>query len=227
MGDSRSLSLVWVIHEIYVLKKIFICAGPISGTRFDTIYFGRDLDRGWGWWDDIVKKTTEWVDKGVKAVENGVNAIGNGISDAWDGFVDDLEHVKFINETIHTIEFGAKVAQAYAKCQNLASANTVLNNIRKDALEVIKPILDKGNLKQQVDNGAVKDALKELLDRNVDRMDELLHCLDDVLPGPPQAVSIAVSPSGSIYILINIPYQKFSEEMFLTSSSLFSSESHL
>ena len=210
------------------MKKIFICAGlPISGTRFDTIYFGRDLDRGWGWWDDIVKKTTEWVDKGVKAVENGVNAIGNGISDAWDGFVDDLEHVKFINETIHTIEFGAKVAQAYARCQNLASANTVLNNIRKDALEVIKPILDKGNLKQQVDNGAVKDALKELLDRNVDRMDELLHCLDDVLPGPPQAVSIAVSPSGSMYILINIPYQKFSEEMFLTSSSLFSSESHL
>ena len=185
------------------------------------------MDRGWGWWDDIVKKTTEWVDKGVKAVENGVNAIGNGISDAWDGFVDDLEHVKFINETIHTIEFGAKVAQACARCQNLASANTVLNNIRKDALEVIKPILDKGNLKQQVDNGAVKDALKELLDRNVDRMDELLHCLDDVLPGPPQAVSIAVSPSGSIYILINIPYQKFSEEMFLTSSSLFSSESHL
>ena len=223
-----SLSLVWAIHKIYELKKIFICAGlPISGTRFDTIYFGRDLDRGWGWWDDIVKKTTEWVDKGVKAVENGVNAIGNGISDAWDGFVDDLEHVKFINETIHTIEFGAKVAQAYARCQNLASANTVLNNIRKDALEVIKPILDKGNLKQQVDNGAVKDALKELLDRNVDRMDELLHCLDDVLPGPPQAVSIAVSPSGSIYILINIPYQKFSEEMFLTSSSLFSSESHL
>ena len=146
-----SLSLVWAIHKIYELKKIFICAGlPISGTRFDTIYFGRDLDRGWGWWDDIVKKTTEWVDKGVKAVENGVNAIGNGISDAWDGFVDDLEHVKFINETIHTIEFGAKVAQACARCQNLASANTVLNNIRKDALEVIKPILDKGNLKQQV-----------------------------------------------------------------------------
>ena len=212
---------------MYVLKKIFICAGPISGTRFDTIYFGRDLDRGWGWWDDIVKKTTEWVDKGVEAVENGVNAIGNGISDAWDGFVDDLEHVKFINETIHTIEFGAKVAQAYARCQNLASANTVINNIRKDALEVIKPILDKGNLKQQVNNGAVKDALSELLDRNVDRMDELLHCLDDVLPGPPQAFSIAVSPSGSIYILINIPYQKLSEEMFLTSSSFFSSESHL
>ena len=191
--------MVWVIHEIYVLKKIFICAGPISGTKFDTIYFGRDLDRGWGWWDDIVKKTTEWVDKGVKAVENGVNAIGNGISDAWDGFVDDLEHVKFINETIHTIEFGAKVAQAYAKCQNLASASTFLDNMKNDIVAVVKPIIDKGNLKQQVENGAVKDALKELFDKNIDHMRELLHCLDDVLPGPPTAFSFSVSPSASTY----------------------------
>ena len=223
-----SLSLVWAIHKIYELKKIFICAGlPISGTRFDTIYFGRDLDRGWGWWDNIVKKTTEWVDKGVKAVENGVKDVANGVSDVLDDIVEDLEQVKFINETIHTIEFGAKVAQAIAKCQNLASASTVLSKIRKDAVAVIKPILDKGNLKKQVENGAINDVLTGLFDRNVDHVQELLHCLDDVLPGPPQAVSIAVSPSGSMYILINIPYQKFSEEMFLTSSSLFSSESHL
>ena len=65
------------------------------------------MDRGWGWWDNIVKKTTEWVDKGVKEVEKGVNTIkdgasdvlddiGNGISDAWDGFVDD-----FLDYEIH------------------------------------------------------------------------------------------------------------------------------
>ena len=62
-----SLSLVWAIHKIYELKKIFICAGlPISGTRFDTIYFGRDLDRGWGWWDDIVKKLQNGLTKESK-----------------------------------------------------------------------------------------------------------------------------------------------------------------
>ena len=208
-----SLSLVWAIHRIiYALKKIFICAGPISGTRFDTIYFGRDLDRGWGWWDDMVKKTTEWVDKGVKEVEKGVNTIkdgasdvlddiGNGISDAWDGFVDDLEQIKFINETIHTIEFGAKVAQAIAKCQNLASASTVLNKIRKDAVAVIKPILDKGNLKQQVENGAINDVLTGLFNRNVDHVQELLHCLDDVvlLDRALPAISISVAPQGSMY----------------------------
>jgi len=115
-----------------------------------------------------------------------------------DDIVEDLEQVKFINETIHTIEFGAKVAQAYAKCQNLASASTFLNNMRKDALEVIKPILDKGNLKQQVENGAVKDALKELFYRNKDRIVEFSHCLDDVLPGPPTAFSLSISPSGML-----------------------------
>ena len=169
------------------------------------------MDRGWGWWDNIVKKTTEWVDKGVKEVEKGVNTIkdgasdvlddiGNGISDAWDGFMDDLEQIKFINETIHTIEFGAKVAQAIAKCQNLASASTFLNNMKNDIVAVVKPIIDKGNLKQQVENGAVKDALKELFDKNIDHMKELLHCLDDVLPGPPTAFSFSVSPSASIYL---------------------------
>ena len=170
------------------------------------------MDRGWGWWDNIVKKTTEWVDKGVKEVEKGVNTIkdgasdvlddiGNGISDAWDGFVDDLEQIKFINETIHTIEFGAKVAQAIAKCQNLASASTVLNKIRKDAVAVIKPILDKGNLKQQVENGAINDVLTGLFNRNVDHVQELLHCLDDVvlLDRALPAISISVAPQGSMY----------------------------
>ena len=195
-----SLSLVWAIHKIYELKKIFICAGlPISGTRFDTIYFGRDLDRGWGWWDNIVKKTTEWVDKGVKAVKNGVKDVANGAKDFLGDIVEDLEQVKFINETIHTIEFGAKVAQAYAKCQNLASASTFLDNMKNDIVAVVKPIIDKGNLKQQVENGAVKDALKELFDKNIDHMRELLHCLDDVLPGPPTAFSFSVSPSASTY----------------------------
>jgi len=39
---------------------------PISGTRFDTIYFGRDLDRGWGWWDNIVKKLRNGLTKESK-----------------------------------------------------------------------------------------------------------------------------------------------------------------
>ena len=88
------------------------------------------MDRGWGWWDNIVKKTTEWVDKGVKAVENGVKDVANGAKDFLGDIVEGLEEVNFINETIHTIEFGAKVAQAYAKCQNLASASTFLNNMK-------------------------------------------------------------------------------------------------
>ena len=197
-----SLSLVWAIHRIiYALKKIFICAGPISGTRFDTIYFGRDLDRGWGWWDDMVKKTTEWVDKGVKAVENGVKDVANGAKEILGDVVEGLEEVNFINETIHTIEFGAKVAQAIAKCQNLASASIVLNKIRKDAVAVIKPILDKGNLKQQVENGAINDVLTGLFNRNVDHVQELLHCLDDVvlLDRASPAISISVAPQGSMY----------------------------
>ena len=156
------------------------------------------MDRGWGWWDNIVKKTTEWVDKGVKAVENGVKDVANGAKDFLGDIVEGLEEVNFINETIHTIEFGAKVAQAYAKCQNLASASTFLNNMKNDIVAVVKPIIDKGNLKQQVENGAVKDALKELFDKNIDHMKELLHCLDDVLPGPPTAFSFSVSPSASI-----------------------------
>ena len=79
---------------------------------------------------------------------------------------------------------------------------TILKNIYNDAKAVIKPILDQGNVKQQFKSKVVKDALKALYDRNVDHMKELLHCMDDVLPGPPRAISLSLAPAGGI--LINI-----------------------
>ena len=172
-----------------MLKKFLIYAGPISGTRVGTISFGKDLDRGWGWWESIKEKTKQWVESGIKHVEKGV-------SDWWGK----VKENKFVNEIVGTAEFGWKVAQAYEKCKNLASMETILKNIYNDAKAVIKPILDQGNVKQQFKSKVVKDALKALYDRNVDHMKELLHCMDDVLPGPPRAISLSLAPAGGIYL---------------------------